>query len=223
MFSELRDTVPYRFKDFIKNLKGDYRIGITSGDVSGAEAYEAGGLAEILRTPVSGPGIPLVPRQSVITSAMGEYTSRNFLATLMRPEAICIQVDSRRCPFYASGYQQGITAAELAIKRSESQQLFRNDAPLHVVIIADRDQSGGDVYAPERFIAAVQAKWPGKKLKVHSVIFRPEDSTCNGHGVEASKAPIYDKLSKLTGGVTTNFCNSMDRKDIKAIADEISK
>ncbi len=223
MFSELREAIPYRFAEFISKLDGDYRIGVTSADVTGSRAYESGGLADVLRTPVSGPGIALVPKQKVITSAMGVHTSRNFLATIMRPEAICIQVVTARCPPTGSGWQQGIEAAKLAINKSESQGLFRDDAALHVVIIADKDQSGGDQEAPEKFIAAVQAKWPGKKLKVHTVIYQPEAAYCNAHNVSASKAPIYSKLSKLTGGVTANFCASMDRKDINSIAAEINK
>ena len=222
MFSELRDSIPYRFKNFVSQLTGDYRIAVTTGDTRGSRAFEAGGFADILRTPVNGPGIAILPRQSYITPNM-EYASRNFLATIMRPEAICIQVTTRRCLNPASGYQQGIEAVNMSINREDTQSFFRNDASLHVVIIADRDQSGGDETAPEKLIAAVQSKWPGKKLKVHTVIRRPQDNGCSANNVEASKAPIYHKLSVLTGGVSSNFCKSMDRKDIEAITNEINK
>ncbi len=224
MYTELRDSIPYRFKDFISHLNGDYQIGFTGGDTRGSKPYVAGGLANILRSPVAGPGIEILPKQKVVTPAMGEHTSRNFLATLMRPESICVQLATRRCPQYTTAYQRAIASATLAINRDDSQVLFRDGVPLHIVIIADKDESGGDMQTPERFLDAVKAKWPNKDVKVHAVIRKSSENTCNGiTGVEATKAPIYEKLVNLTGGVVTSICNDLDRKDIKAIADSINQ
>lgn len=224
MFTELRDTIPYRFKNFISDLNGDYQIGYTSGDTTGIQPYVAGGLANILRTAVPGPGHEILPKQKVITPAMGEYTHRNFIATLMRPEAICVQVSTRRCPLLTTAYQRAIAGATLAINRSESQVLFRDGVPLHIIIIADKDESGGDMQTPERFLESVKAKWPNKDVKVHSVIRKSLNHTCSGiTGVEATKAPIYEKLSNLTGGVVTSICDEFDRTGIKAITDQINQ
>lgn len=237
MYTELRESISYRFSRFIEYLgNSDYQIAVTSADATGIREFEAGRFTRILRTATPGPGIALVPAQYMVHPQMGQYTQRNFMATILRPEAICTQVGTHMCPNAASAYQEGIRSTLLALQRPENQGFIRQNSALHVVVISDDDEGGrnltdnnGNILPstpehnrPETLVNFVNAQYPGKEFKFHAVARGQNVNTCNNvSGVSATKAPIYQRATQITGGVMANICNDLNRTEVQAIANSI--
>jgi hypothetical protein len=236
MFSELRDSVSYRFDRFLEYLgTTDYRIGVTSGDATGIREYESGRLTRILRASNPGAGISLVPAVNLISPSM-PFAQRNFSATIQRPEATCVQVGTHLCPNPASAYQEGLYATNLAINRPENAPFFRDGTSLHVVVISDSDEASrafilpGERISPnlpvrnrpETLAAAVAERFPEKAFKFHAVVRPTNADTCsNSSNIDARKAPLYQQMVQSTGGQLVNICRDRDRSEIQQLANQI--
>jgi hypothetical protein len=238
MYSLLRESISTRFDRFISELNHvDFQIAVTTGSATGNREFESGRLTRILRSAVPGPGIALVPSQYLIHPLMSN-AQRNFMATIQRPEAICIQVGTHMCPQSGRAYQESLHSSLKAIDRAENQSFFREDASLHIVIISGKDEGNGnltdrsgnvyldapDYNRPETLINRVNEKWQEKEFKVHTVVRGPESTNCNGFYVDNSvqKAFMHSKATELTGGYRANICNSLNRSEISTLARSIS-
>lgn len=236
MFSELRESISYRFGRFIEYLgTTDFRIAVTTGDAVGSREYEAGRMTRILRASNPGSGIAISPLSYFISPIMSE-SQRNFSATIRRPEATCVQVGTHLCPTSASNYQEGIYATTLALQRPENASFFRDEASLHVVVISDTDETSrayvspsGDISAnlpernrPQTLMAAVANQFPEKTFKFHAVIRPTNADTCaNSSNVDARKAPIYQQMVQTSGGQIVNICRDLDRSEVQQLANQI--
>lgn len=238
MFGLLRDSIPYRFQNFVSKLGStDYKAMIITSDATGDREFQSGRLNKILYRAVPASGLALVPYQYSITPMM-DNASRNLLATIMRPEAICVQTGTHLCPNPAHGYQEAIHATLKSIERPDTLTELRDDATFNLVIISDNDEGNGNLVdrqgnilpgtpaynQPQTIISSIQQKWPQKQFKVHGVYQAPGD---RGPGCTASSsvrvAHIYDKLVKATGGVHANICNDSNRAEVEAIAQAIQR
>lgn len=234
MFNELREEIPYRFDRFVRELDSlDYRIAVTTTDARGILPYEAGGLANLLRQPTPGNGHEVMPLQKVITPSMPN-AENIFIATIMRPEAICVETGTHMCPITASPYEEPIRSSILSVERADTQFFFRDEADLHMIMISDTDEAAGtQTYStgqplpnineynnPVTLVNKVNQKWPGKKFKVHGVFNRPGDGFCQGN---TKPGHLLSRIVNLTQGTAASICDryDMDRTQISAIANNI--
>lgn len=238
MWYTLRESTPIRFAHFVGKLHDsvDYKMSVTSAQATGPTDYQSGRLTRILYQPVPYDGLTLVPAQYAVTPAMEPYAGRNFLATIMRPEAICV-AGMMPCPNSANPYQEAIHTTIKTLSDADSVAKFvRPGAALNVVIISDDDEGAGNLTdskgnirsstpsynRPDTLINLVQTKWPGKAFRAHAVIQRPEDPLCwNADIYNANRAYLYNDLVKKTGGATAEICNVYDQTEIKKIANSI--
>jgi hypothetical protein len=237
MWYTLRESIPVRFSHFIPQLgKVDYHISVTSAQTRGVADYQGGRIAKVLYEPVPFTGLNLVPYQYAVTSDMRPHAERNFLATVMRPEAICI-AGMMPCPQTGDAYQEAIHSSIMALSNPDSvAKLVRPGAALNLVIISDDDEGAGNLTdshgnlkssapsynRPQTLIDLIHSKWPGKAFRAHAVIQRPEDPLCwNADIYNARQAYLYNDLVKKTGGSTAEICNVYDEKEIKKIARSI--
>lgn len=236
MFSELSDSVSYRFDRFLEYLGTmDYRIAVTTGDTSGSREFENGRFTRVLRASLPGSGIVAMPMANFISPTMSS-AQRNLSATIMRPEATCVQVGTHMCPQSGSNYQEGLYASTLAIARPENAAFFRESSSLHIVVISDSDEAGrtfvtpgGDIdpglplrNRPETLAAAVALRFPEKTFKFHAVVRPTNAATCNNSSnVDARTAPIYQQMVQSTGGQLVNICRDRDRAEVQQLANQI--
>ncbi|MBX3019336.1 MAG: VWA domain-containing protein [Bdellovibrionaceae bacterium] len=126
---------------------------------------------------------------------------------------------------YISGYEQGIGSAYVAVTRGTSnpaewtatssvraRNFFRSDAALSVLVVSDADEtpSNGtkDWNKPDSLINLVKTKWPSKSFSFHSIIVKAGDSGCLAKDGNESHGITYADLSKKTGGIVGNVCES---------------
>jgi|GEM_PF-3021258 len=236
MFTTLREDIPIRFAHFIPKINHlDYHIAVTSAQATGSRDYQSGRVTKILYQPVPFAGLNLVPNQYKITPDM-KHPGQDFLATIMRPEAICIQV-AGPCPNPAHFYQEAIHSSILALSNPDSVAKFiRPEAPLNIVIISEDDEGVGNLTdrhgnmksdtpaynRPQTLIDLVQTKWPGKQFRVHAVITKPSEMFCNSPNQYNARAGyLYHDLAQKTGGVVASICDNYDSKSINKIANSI--
>jgi hypothetical protein len=103
------------------------------------------------------------------------------------------------------------------------------------VIISDNDEGEGnltdshgnllpnvpDYNKPQTLLNYVHQAFPQKSFKVHAVIRKPSDGSCNNDNIDAHKAFLYDSLVQSTGGVSANICHDMNRSEVDAIGQAI--
>jgi hypothetical protein len=237
MFTTLRTDIPIRFAHFVPKMDGvDYHIAVTSAQATGSKDYQSGRVTKILYQPVPFAGLSLVPAQYKITPDM-KHPGQDFLATILRPEAICVQV-AGPCPNPASFYQEAIHSSILTLSNSDSVAKFiRPQAPLNIVIISENDEGAGNLTdnhgkikastpaynRPQTLIDLVQAKWPGKPFRTHAVITKPEEMFCNNADQYNARAGfLYNELAQKTGGTVASICDNYNSKSIDKIANSLA-
>ncbi|MBX2996593.1 MAG: VWA domain-containing protein [Bdellovibrionaceae bacterium] len=226
-----QNAIANRFSTFIATLDSkniDYRIGIITTDVSGGSnparainrngALQDGRLIEFSNSFPSHSGTGLY----YITPATANKTAL-FANTIRRPETLTCEAFLANNPSAgqtSSAYQancpspdeSGIYAANMTVQNNPNG-FIRSDAHLAIVFIGDEDERSSlyhqtASYAlavadlPQALINKVEATYPGKSLKMHSIIVRPGALTVSpqeasnrfaminaGGGVNASYAP----------------------------------
>lgn len=117
------------------------------------------------------------------------------------------------------GNERGINNTFRAIERISdtqgSQQFFRPSANLVVILISDEDEcstgncssvSGANRSKPENLLNLVQTNFnSGKVFVFNSIIRAVNNSACS---TAANKAPTYEKMSQMTGGIVGSICAS---------------
>ncbi|MCM2280874.1 MAG: hypothetical protein NDI61_03400 [Bdellovibrionaceae bacterium] len=237
-----------KFPNFIQSLGHlDYRIAITTTDVSGAtnavgvpraSSRQDGALLDF------GSGLKFIDRNT--SNAVGLFDS-----TIRRQETLECEQSGYQTASCPSGDERGIYAANLAIDRNDGGFL-RPTAPLAIVILADEDVRSGmypggsrqagttgynssplfplnDYDLPETLVSRFKAKFPTKSLSVHSIVIKNNDSSClstqSGQGgnvnVVGSYGRLYEQLSTQAGGVIGSICSSDYGQELGQIAYEI--
>ncbi len=230
-----------RFPNLLQKLDErwlDYRIGITTTDIStadnGPRAINQNGALQ------DGKLISYSNSQKYLEPNTPDKYNL-FLTAMKRPETLecesfinsaiasgLSQLSSAyqqgyydHCP---SGDERGVMAA-LASIYYNPDHMIRPEAHLAVVIISDEDErswgitDSGSPYAlgfydqPQTFIDVIKQKYPSKTLSVHSVIVKPNDSSCltaqNNQMsgiVKGQYGTIYEQLSNATQGVIGSVC-----------------
>ncbi|KHD87196.1 MAG: hypothetical protein OM95_15545 [Bdellovibrio sp. ArHS] len=205
-----------RFQNFISDLdskKIDYRIAMTTTDVSGSGA---------------GALIPFKSGVNYITNQMSDrYTL--FYSTIQRPETLACEkfianwirnnggnTDSINSSAYSSAYAQncpsgderGVYAANLVVNNNPSS-FIRSDAHLAVIFLADEDERSGlygnqgyyldQMDQPAYLISNVKSRLGDDKynsLSVHAIVVK--DPSC----LAQQNSQALDNYSVTTGLVT---------------------
>lgn len=246
-----------RFTDFIQELDRqgvDYRIAVTTTDISSSQnpprainqngALQDGRLVQMTggRYFISKENTPsLSERISLFTSIIVRqetlqceaFLKSNLFPTSAQYEANCPSQDER-----------GLYAATLTVTNNYNN-FIRTDAHLAIVVLSDEDVRSG-IYLQstqypqyslaaqdsiEYLLGAIQSRYPGKKLKVHSIIVEPSSgqSQClieqnsQTNGVKGSYGYIYAQASQRTGGIIGNICAHSYTYQLLDIADNIGE
>ncbi|MEY4616249.1 MAG: hypothetical protein RJB66_1209 [Pseudomonadota bacterium] len=238
-----QNKISSRFPTFLKKLDDrmlDYRIGITTTDISSASnpprainqngALQNGRLisfsnsTKFLEPNTSGKSnLFLESMARPETLQCEKFIQDSFAAGVRQSSAEYQQGYYNNCP---SGDERGIVAALRAVNNN-ADQFIRDKSHLAIVVISDENErswgltDASSSYAltsedqPQTLINSVANKYPSKSLSVHSIVVRSNDTAClnaqnaqmNGL-VKGQYGTVYEQLSKLTGGVIGNVCDT---------------
>lgn len=186
-----------RFANFIQNLDSrnvDYRIAITTTDISGGKFPQGGKLI----TYADGSAY-LTPqtsnRQSLFNSAIQRPETldcENFIAQWFRDHDISSQNSADYATGYAnncpSGDERGIYSANLVVQNNPAN-FIRSDAHLSVIFLSDEDERSGlysngsypldDLDQPATLVNNVKSILGNEKynsLSIHSIVVK--DNAC---------------------------------------------
>ncbi len=231
MYGEYDNSIDLQMRNFLSRIGPDFQIGVITGDDRRSGSPYSGGQLVPLEN--------IFPYEHILT-ANTENVATNFVETLARKEVTCVQgtwtgPNGRFCG--RSGWNlpsssQLISATLQALDEPANQGLFREEMPLHIVMVSDGNEvcssgmyAGNGTCLPEdtehvgeSVIQKVQAKWPEKTLKVHSLVWTAANSCANSGG--SARGTTYERLSQLTGGVSRSICNR-NVSEGNAIADAI--
>ncbi len=181
---------------------------------------------------------------SYITSAMGDR-EQLFKTNIQRAETLQCESFLKQYPTTQppaaglhtncpNGDERGIFAASLFVGKNPAS-FIRPNAHLAIVFLADEDERSG-LYTnsqstayklessdlPENLISKVKGTYPDKGLSIHSIIVKPNDSTClnkqssqmgpyGTHGITknsvlGSYGLKYAQAAQATGGVIGDIC-----------------
>jgi|SRR6185312_4660027 len=234
--SPMQSQMGSKFANFLTQIQNlDYQIGVTTTDITSNTAPYNGQSP----TPIGGQLVRFSDGTSVLNNKSVNVSSQ-FATAVTRQETLNCENVVKTCPSTgcnnSAAYQaacpsedtRAIYAANLALG-SNSSGLFRGaDVPLNVVILSNADERaiGGNKVngapaltandMPESLVANVQAQYPGKQLKVHSIIIKPGDTACYNNQDQRSKGidlfgwygVDYNQLSSSTSGLAQSICNN---------------
>ncbi|QDK45928.1 hypothetical protein DOM22_12585 [Bdellovibrio sp. ZAP7] len=112
------------------------------------------------------------------------------------------------------GSERSINASYRAIERTANtpanQDFFREKSKLIVIAISDEDEcsngkcaSAPEKSVPENLVKLVRERFGAEKVFMfNSIVKAPSDTACT----TAAVAPIYEAMSKLTGGLIGSIC-----------------
>jgi hypothetical protein len=242
-----------RLSNFIETLDSqnvDYRIAVTTTDIEDANnraraINQHGALQNGRLIQMSG-GKFFISKENTPNQA---DRVNLFMSAVKRPETLSCESfllsnplpsDSaykQNCP---SSDERGFYAASLTISNNYNS-FIRGDAHLAVIILSDEDVRSGlyidySTYAldqkdsPSYLLGLVHQRYPGKNLRIHSIIVRSGDSACkaaqdaqmNGR-VGSSFGLIYQQGSQMTGGVVGNICANDYTSQLVGIATNIGE
>lgn len=221
-----------RFANFIGDLDSrniDYRIGMTTTDVSGSGALQGGNL-------ISFGGNPYLTRAvSNRLSLFNQEIQRaetlsceKFIANWVRDnggnvgsinQSAYAAAYAQNCP---SGDERGVYAANLVVKNNPGS-FIRSDAHLAIIVVADEDERSGlynsssnfrleDYDQPATLVNNVKATYGDDKynsLSVHAVVVK--DQTCltqqNSQTLD-NYAPTKGLVTGSIGNVYLSFINT---------------
>ena len=242
-----------RLANFVQTLDSqnvDYRIAVTTTDIQDANnparsINQNGALQNGRLIQMSG-GRFFISKQN--TPNQSERVSL-FMSAVKRPETLSCESFLLSTPFPSdSAYKQncpspderGLYAASLTVSNNYNS-FIRGDAHLAVVILSDEDVRSGlysnlASYALDQrdsasyLIGLISQRYPGKNLRIHSLIVRPGDTVCksaqdaqmNGR-VSSSYGYIYQQASQMTSGVVGNICASDYTSQLEGIANNIGQ
>jgi hypothetical protein len=209
-----------RFANFIQNLdakKVDYRIAITTTDVSGGAFPQGGQLIKL-----SDGSSYITPSQAhrvnLFNSAIQRPETKNcenWIANYLRTNgASSINTSayasaySQNCP---SGDERGIYSANLVVQKNPAS-FIRSDAHLSIIFLSDEDERSG-LYSTNSGYKLASMDQPGtlvsnvrttlgeskyKSLSIHSIIVK--DNTCLN---QQNNQVLGDVPNEATRGLVT--------------------
>jgi hypothetical protein len=243
--SPLQQQMASKFSNFINQIKSlDYQIGVTTTDMSANTAPYAGQAS----IPTGGQLVRFSDGSNILTKNSVNPQSQFTTAVTRLETQTCwnhikpyCTTTSCRSPDYnqvcPSEDTRAIKAANAALSVNNSSGLFRDaEVPLNVVILSNADErvTGGQPGypgletddQPSSLISHVQSQYPGKQLKVHSIIIRPGDTSCYNNQDQRMHSPSYDlfgwygnvyrQASQATAGVSQSICGAFDLSAIGA-------
>ncbi len=231
--SVLQQQMGTKFPSLFSRIQGlDYHIAITNTDVTSANNPQR---SEIAGFPYTQDGqlIPFPDGSKVLSNASNNPQSQ-FLQTIIRPETSqCQQYIQNFCPngcsdqatlhYYCPSEETRAIEASLMTVQSSSGFIRDSSVPLNIIILSNADERGsGGILSdypmesndqPSALISTVSQAYPGKQLKVHSMIIEPGDGGCYnaqyqtfGKFIFGWYGNVYAALSQSTGGVMGNVC-----------------
>lgn len=211
-----------RFANFIQNLdtRGvDYRIAITTTDVSGGSFPQGGKLisygdGSVYLTPNNANRISLFNNaiQRSETLNCENWIAQNFASQNTSGYASAY---NQNCP---SGDERGVYSANLVVKNNPGN-FIRNDAHLSVIFISDEDERSGlytsssdfglsDMDQPATLVNNVKTVLGNEKynsFSAHAIIVKPGDSACLA--MQNSQTLGNPPNPATTGAVTGSYGN----------------
>jgi hypothetical protein len=229
-----------RLNNFIQSLenqKADYRIAVTTTDISSAtnaaRAVNGNGALQ------DGRLIAFPNGESFLTNASGTIAQKDawFKQTIYRPETIACETFIRNnfgqknyatsydanCP---SGYERGVYAANLVVKNNPGG-FIRAGSHLAIIFLSDEEEAvtynaaGAtishleDMDQPDTLINSVtQIYGAAKLLSGHSLVtateacYNEQNAQMAAYGVRGSYGWNYARVSQKTNGVIADICTA---------------
>lgn len=216
----------------------DYRIGVTTTDVSGSGPLQDGNLINnkiLTRSSTQAEFDLLIKRQETVTCENYLRSTNSFYQQHgYRPS----EDMEANCP---SGDERGIYAAYRFVEKNPSSFIRTgsdNNTHLAIVILADEDVRSGqylnnikplaDKDRPENLIAKVGSKFGSKGLSIHSIVV--QDNACKAQqtnqdgilGISGSIGTLYTQATNLTGGIVGNICANDYGSQLNSIGNNLA-
>jgi hypothetical protein len=242
-----------RLANFVETLDSqnvDYRIAVTTTDIQDASnpprsINQNGALQNGRLIQLSG-GRYYISKQN--TSSQSERVNL-FMSAVKRPETLSCESFLLATPFPSdSAYKQncpssderGLYSASLTVANNYNS-FIRSDAHLAVIILSDEDVRSGlysnyTAYALDQrdsasyLVDLVNQRYPGKNLRIHSIIVKPGDTGCKSAQdaqmsgrVSSSFGLIYQQASQMTNGIIGNICSNDYSSQLIGIAANIGE
>jgi hypothetical protein len=225
-----------RFVDQFDQRAIDYRIAVTTTDISSAQnrprlVNQNGGLQD-------GQLLTFSNGQKFLTPASGSASQKEqlFNSIINRPETLACESfilgwsGSRDTLLYAQGYfdacpssdERGIYAANLVVAKN-SDSLIRSDADLAIIFLADEDVRSqmywhnipgfelADYDKANFLVSQIRSKFPSKTFGLHAIIVKDQNclnqqNSQLGGLVSGSYGREYFEGTQLSAGVAGDIC-----------------
>jgi len=248
-----QNKMAIRLANFVQTLDSqnvNYRIAVTTTDIQDSNnpprsANQDGALQNGRLVQMSG-GRFFISKEN--TPNQSERINL-FMSAVKRPETLhCesfllatpVPSDSaykQNCP---SPDERGLYAASLTVANNYNS-FIRSDAHLAVIILSDEDVRSGLYNSYTAFaldqrdtvsylLGLVNQRYPGKNLRVHSLIVKPGDVTCKSNQdaqmsgrVGSSFGLIYQQASQMTNGIIGDICANDYSSQLIGIANNIGE
>jgi hypothetical protein len=227
-----------RLSNFIQNLenqKADYRIALTTTDISSSEnpprAINQNGALQ------DGKLIKFPNGEYFLTNTSGTLAQKDewFKQTISRQETISCETfiknnygksgySSSYDTYCPSGDEKGVYAANLVVKNNPGS-FIRKDAHLAIIFLADEDEAVSydtngtpvphlaDLDQPDSLISNVSTVYGASKLlSAHSLVtasqacFTEQNNQMSAYGIRGSYGWNYAKVSQKTQGFIGDIC-----------------
>ncbi len=212
------------FNGFIANLNKNYpqvadgqldwQIGVINTDMCGSGPKCTGNFFE--------GGLGRFMNQLGLNPAYGNFVLNRNTANIAQVFANTVQRGSQ----IGHGDERPIASALMAL--DVNRGFFRDNSNLAIVILSDEDERsvGGldpndqdyveleDADKPLNLIGRVAELWPGKSLKIHSIIVKPGDTAClnqqrsQGPYFTSHYGEVLKRAADQTGGAVGSICDN---------------
>ena len=231
----LQQNLGSKFPTLFNTLASkDYHIGIINTDVVDTDNPARSTLDGYPYT--QNGALISFPDGSPFLTSNSANPEQQFDQTIARPETLACQnwIAANCDPFQGctdptayrnacpSDDTRAIFAADLAIRNNPSGFIRDSSVPLNIVILSNADEraSGGVVSQypietqdqPSNLLSDLSSQYPGKQVKIHSIVIPPGDQTCYNqqhisNTIFGWYGVIYDQAASLTGGVVSTASN----------------
>jgi hypothetical protein len=226
------------FSGFLSQLSNlQYRIAITTTDISDGEAVSKGGVKPVPNNPLNpsriqdGRLVDFQYNDKIFNPAEdADDSEANFLNAIERDETASCDTNYTNCP---SGDERGVFAARLALERNEGSWI-RPTAHMAVIVLSDEDERGTGTRSEntayklesydrwENLMASFQSKFPSKSISVHPIVIK--DAGCEASETDAAAGirgvigTEYLNWSNAIGGKSGSICDSNYASNLGQIA-----
>lgn len=245
----IQQGIAARFSTLFNIVTGtDYRIALTTTDVTSSANPPR---SSIVGNPIVQDGdlIRLSDGSSFLSPGSAGVAGQFATAISRRETERCQNYIQTYCPsgctdiatlrsYCPSEETRAIWASILTVQKNPAGFIRDATIPLNIVIVSNSDEraSGGTVAGyplesndqPSTLRSVVQSQFPGKTLKVHSLIIQPGDVGCYNSQYGFGGNPyifgfygnVYNQLSSSTGGTNGSICSADYSSQLTTIARE---